>query len=107
MVAGARRRNQKKEPEELTELDRLLLENKKLQAEKEQLEMEVAVQKKVAGNSRKVQSLALTRKGDKSLVVQELHDECGWPISRLCVLVEGYYKWLKRVPTKRKKKQVA
>lgn len=40
-------RGRKKESEELTELDRLKLENKKLQAEKEQLEMEVAVQKKL------------------------------------------------------------
>ena len=40
-------RGRKKNPEELTEIDRLKLENKKLQAEKEQLEMEVAVQKKL------------------------------------------------------------
>lgn len=40
-------RGRKKELEDLTELDRLKLENKKLQAEKEQLEMEVAVQKKL------------------------------------------------------------
>lgn len=40
-------RGRKKDLEELTELDRLKLENKKLQAEKEQLEMEVAVQKKL------------------------------------------------------------
>jgi len=40
-------RGRKKELDELTEMDRLKLENKRLQAEKEQLEMEVAVQKKL------------------------------------------------------------
>lgn len=40
-------RGRNKEWEELSEVDRLKLENKKLQAEKEQLEMEVAVQKKL------------------------------------------------------------
>lgn len=40
-------RGRKKETEELTEIERLTLKNKKLQAEKEQLEMEVAVQKKL------------------------------------------------------------
>lgn len=40
-------RGRKKKTEELTELDRLKLENKKLQAEIEQLEMEVAIQKKL------------------------------------------------------------
>ena len=40
-------RGRKKSLEELTELDCLKLENKKLQAEKEHLEMEVAVQKKL------------------------------------------------------------
>ncbi|MDM8214394.1 helix-turn-helix domain-containing protein [Enterococcus hirae] len=41
------RRGRKKDPEELTELDRLKLKNKKLQAEKEHLEIEGAVQKKL------------------------------------------------------------
>ncbi len=40
-------RGRKKSLEELTELDCLKLENKKLQAEKEHLEMEVAIQKKL------------------------------------------------------------
>lgn len=40
-------RGRKKDLEELTEIDLLKLENKKLQAEKEQLEMEVAIQKKL------------------------------------------------------------
>lgn len=37
------------------------------------------------------------------MAVKELHEERSWPISRLCtsaeVSTQGYYKWLKRVPT--------
>lgn len=41
------------------------------------------------------------------MVVKELHEERNWPICRLCsilnVSTQGYYKWLKKVPSKQEK----
>ena len=63
--------------------------------------MEVAIQKKVAGNSGSIQTLALSRKEANFLAVKELNEERGWPISRICQLVnvstQGYYKRIERV----------
>ena len=87
----------------MSEVEKLKAQNKLLQAQIKDKEMEIALLKKIERVGR-VECLSLVRQENKYLAVQYIHQKHGYPVKRLCRSIQlnrsSYYKWLKRNKSK-------
>lgn len=95
-LSGSHKENQRK-------LSKIIEENKRLKAKESLLELELAVRRRL--QQCQLQSLGEAdfsgvRNLPKYQVVQQLHQEQGWPVGQLCKAVgisrAAYYKWRNR-----------
>ena len=92
-------RGRNKPESEMTEVEKLRVQNKLLQAQIKDKEMEIALLKKIERIG-EVGCLSGVRQEKKHLAVRSVHEEKHYSVNRLCDILNlnrsSYYKWLRR-----------
>lgn len=92
-------RGRNKPESEMTEVEKLRVQSKLLQAQIKDKEMEIALLKKIERIG-EVGCLSGVRQEKKHLAVRSVHEEKHYSVNRLCDILNlnrsSYYKWLRR-----------